>query len=294
MIRAFRAEWVKLLRLGQILGSWGTMVGFGLLLTILLIANAGTPAPAPPECTAEVPDEAACARAIAEANQQSQQNGPTIAVDLIEDTDGGIFAFQATGQLLGIIALVIAAANVATEYTSGTLKALLVREPRRTVLLVGKVGALWSFILVGITLTLAVTVLTSFLVAAGRGIDTTAWWTGDGWSALGQAYVNVVAGAFVWSLMGTMLAILFRSGFPAIGIGIAYPLVVEGLLGLVMEDVVKWMPGSVLATVAAGDTQQAFGGSSGLSYETALLLALAYAAVFAAVSMGLLHRRDVS
>ncbi len=273
MIRAFRSEWSKFLRPGQLLGSWGTMAGFGLLLAVLLISNAS--------------DD------VTEAQQQPGQ-GPTLPVSLLEAADGGSFSFQATGQLLGIIALVIAAANVATEYTSGTLKVLLVREPRRTVLMTGKVTALWTFILVGITLTLLLSFLASVLVAAAKGIDMQAWWSADGWSALFEAYGNVVATSFVWALLGVMLAVLFRSGFPAIGVGIAYPLVVEGLLGLVLPDVVKWMPGSVLATVASGDASAAFGEPQGIGYGAALTLAAVYAAVFAAVSLTLIARRDVS
>ena len=272
MIRAYRSEWAKLTRRGQVLGSWGTMVGFGLLLAVLLLANA---------------------QAVEQA-EQTPQGPPVIPIALLELPSGGVFSFQSSGQLLGIIALVIAAANVATEYTSGTLKVLLVREPRRPVLFVGKTTALWSFILVGITLTLLASVLASVAVASARGIGTSQWWSGEGWSALGKAYLNVTASAFVWALMGTMLAVLFRSGFPAIGIGIAYPLVVESLLALVLPDVVKWMPGAVLGRLAQGDVVQAFSTQATIGYGAAALLALAYATVFAAVSMAALVRRDVT
>ena len=272
MKRAFLSEWTKFLRLGQLLGSWGTMVGFGILLAIMLVANAKD----------------------VTAVEQDPQGPPTIPIALLEPPSGVVFAFQATGQLLGIIALVVAAANVATEYTSGTLKVLLVREPRRPVLLAGKVVATWTFVIAGIALTLVGSVAASSVVAATRGIDMSSWWSADGWSALGQAFGNVTASAMVWSLLGTMLAVLFRSGFPAIGIGIAYPLVVEGLLSLVIPDVVKWMPGAVLGRLAAGDVAQAFESSATVSYEAAALLALAYAAVFALVSTVLLLRRDVT
>ncbi|MEA3137414.1 MAG: type transport system permease protein [Thermoplasmata archaeon] len=271
MIRAYRSEWAKLLRPGQVLGSWGTMVGFGVLLALLLLTNA---------------------KDIAQAEDPGQ-GPPSIPLSTIEASGGAAFAFQATGQLLGIIALVIAAANVATEYTAGTLKVLLVREPRRPVLFAGKLAALWSFVLTGITLTLAATLLVSVVVASVRGIDMGAWWSADGWSAVGQAWLNVTAGAFVWALMGAMLAVLFRSGFPAIGIGIAYPLVVEGLLGIVLPDVVKWMPGSVLGRLAAGNATGAFGDAAGITYGQAAVLSVAYATVFAAVSVILLMRRDV-
>lgn len=278
--RAFRSEWVKFLRRGQLLGSWGTMVGFGLLVAVLLLGYAS-------ELSAE------------ELAQQpaTQGDAPVIPKELVEASDGGAFAFQATGQLLGVIALVIAAANMATEYTSGTLKVLLVREPRRGVLLSGKIVALWSFVLVGVLVTLLVTVLGSAVVATARGIETSAWWTGDGLAAIGQAAFNVGLGAMVWAVLGVVLAVLFRSGFPAIGVGIAYPLVVEGLLNLVLPDLVKWMPGAVLGRLAQGGTTQALGqgmATEPLSYATALGMTLLYALVFCSVAAVTLRRRDVA
>lgn len=289
-MRAFRSEWVKFLRLGQILGSWGTMVGFAIILAAILFANAGPPAAPPAECIPPVADQAACAQAQAKA----QQRGPTIPVPLLEGKDGAVFAFQATGQLLGIIALVIAAANLATEYTSGTLKVLLVREPRRTVFLAGKILAVATFVTLGIAITLAASMGTSVAFAAARGISMSAWWTADGAWEVAKAFGNVTAAAWVWGLLGTMLAAIFRNGFPAIGIGIAYPLVVEQLLGLALPDVVKWMPGSVLGTFTAGHTAKAFGQSAGIDYVSAAILVLAYGVAFLLVPMVLLARRDVT
>ncbi len=272
-MRALRSEWSKLMRPGQLLGSWGTMAGFGLLLTLLLIARAG----AEPEV-----DEFG-----------NQVGGPSIPIALLERPDGWVLAFGATGQLLGIIALVIAAGNLAAEFTSGTLKGLLVREPRRAVLLGGKIGAVWAFIASGIALTLLVTVVASLALAGARGIATDAWFTAEGLGDLAQSLLNVTLAAMMWALMGTMLAMVFRSGPPAIGIGIGYPLLVEGLLGLVLPDFVRWMPGSVLAAVAAGSAESVFGEAEGLGYGAALVLSVAYAAAFLVISLVLLKRRDV-
>lgn len=297
-MRAFRSEWSKLLRRGQVFGTWGTMAGIGLLLTILLITNSGTPDPLPPECTAAVPDQAACAAALEARQDEEQRSGPTIDVALFEAADGWVLPFKATGQILGIVALVAAAGNLATEYTSGTLKGLLVREPRRTVLLAGKIVAVWAFVTLGIAIALGLTTLAAILLAAARGIAMDAWFTLDGLGEFAAAFLNVTVASWMWGLMGTMLAMVFRSGPPAIGIGIAYPLLVEGLLALVLEDVVQWMPGQVLAAVGAGPGGGADigggGAAAGLEYPTALALALLYSVAFLAVSMSLLKRRDVS
>lgn len=275
MIGAFRSEWVKFLRPGQLLGSWGTMVGFAVLLTAILVLNAS--------------------RDVEETQPtQPGDAGPIIPVALLETPGGLVFTFQAVGQLLGIIALVVAASNLATEYTAGTLKMLLVRKPRRGVLIAGKVVGVASFVTVGITLTLLVSAALSAALASTRGIDTTPWWTTEGLRQAAKAYANVTLSAWVWGLMGTMLAALFRSGFPAIGIGIAYPLVVEGLLRLALPNVVKWMPGAALGALTASDAATALGTPPGLGYPVAAVLVAAYATVFLVVSILLVLRRDVA
>jgi ABC-2 type transport system permease protein len=293
-----RSEWCKLLRRGQVLGAWGTMAGIGLLLAVLLVANSAAPEPLPEACTTEVPDQAACQAALAARDEESQRSGPAIDVALLEAPGGWVLPFSATGQILGIVALVVAAGNLATEFTSGTLKCLLVREPRRTVLLGGKTLAVWGFVTVGIAIALVLTTLATIAMAAARGVSMDAWFTAEGVGKLGAAFANVTLAAWMWSLLGAMLAMVFRSGPPAIGIGIAYPLLVEGLLGLVLADVVQWMPGQVLATVGNGPGGGGgFGGgaaSAGLGYGMALLVAALYAFAFFGISMTLLKRRDVT
>ncbi len=96
--------------------------------------------------------------------------------------------------------------------------------------------------------------------------------------------------------MGAMLATLFRSGPPAIGVGIAYPILVEGLLGLALPaEVLKWLPGRVLSAVAAGGAPPIVPGQvPGLDYGMALVVMALYVVAFGAVSFVLLSRRDVN
>jgi ABC-2 type transport system permease protein len=276
MIRAFRSEWVKLLRVGQVLGSWGTMVGFAVLFGILFFTFATLGAP--------------------EASPSDQQGGgpPSVATSVFEGPEGWAFTFEVTGGLLGIIALVVAAANLATEYTAGTLKVLLVREPRRMVLLAGKVAGVGSFVAAGIAFALAASVVTSIAMAAVEGIDSSAWWTIDGVAALLDSFVHVTLASWVWVLFGTMLAALFRSGFAAVGVGIGYPLVVESILQVVLPKVAQWMPGSVLGTFMAGDAAEALGEVGGIGYVEAAVLSLAYGLSFLVVTFVLVQRRDVT
>ena len=53
-------------------------------------------------------------------------------------SSGVVFGFQQVATLLGIIALCVFAAQTAQEYTYGTLRNLLVRQPSRMKVLTGK------------------------------------------------------------------------------------------------------------------------------------------------------------
>ena len=273
MMRVVRAEWRKLMRRGQLWGSWGTMAGFGVLLAVLLVATAKDVA----------------------AVEQEVGGNPTIPIGFIEASDGLVFAFQASGQLLGVVALVIAAANLSTEYGSGTLRMLLVREPRRVRVLLGKLLALWGFVALGVLLALVACGLASAAVAAARGIDVGAWASLDAARHVLAAVARVGGTALVWTTLGLMLAALFRAGFPAIGVGIGFPLIAEGLLVLVMPEAVQWFPGTILAQLAQGGTTGALDATtSAVDHGVAVAMAVAYGLLFTGVGALLVWRRDVA
>jgi hypothetical protein len=84
-----------------------------------------------------------------------------------------------------------------------------------------------------------------------------------------------------------MLAVLTRSSAVAIGIGIGFLLVVEGLITIVWSGAASYLPGGTLNTLAAG-------GDDRLSWGTALGLAVFYGAVAATVSLLTFRARDIT
>ena len=82
-----------------------------------------------------------------------------ISRQTLELAHGVSIGFSSAAGLLGLVALCVFAAQTAQEYTYGTLRNLLVRQPRRLTLLFGKFVAMKSFALI--------TVLVSALVAVG-------------------------------------------------------------------------------------------------------------------------------
>jgi hypothetical protein len=71
--------------------------------------------------------------------------------------------------LLGVVAFGIAAAQTASEYSLGTLRQLLVRQPRRIVLLVGKMLGAVTFLLLALCFAAVVAFAAAVVAAHARG-----------------------------------------------------------------------------------------------------------------------------
>ena len=105
----------------------------------------------------------------------------------------------------------------ATEYSQGTMRNLLVREPRRARLLTGKFLALATFIGVAVVLEIVVSCAVALLLAPGRGITTSAWTSSTGINDLLQATLHVFLASVGYGLVGAAAGVLFRSPGVAIG-----------------------------------------------------------------------------
>lgn len=263
MIRAARSQWLKLTRLGMVLGGAGTLIAFTILSVVLSLVTA-----------TDVPPLDA--------------DGPGgMTFGQLNAADGFAQALQGAAGFLGVVALVIVAINVASEYSQGTIRAVLVRQPRRLVVLAGTGLALAVFLTAAMVIAVAAAFVTALAVGPGQGVDTAAWLTGDGAAALASASANLVLATLGWGLLGAVLALAFRSPAPAIGTGLAYALPFELLLSAAWRDGANWLPGQLLGALAAGGTQVSSYG------RTSLLLSL-YSAVALIGAAVVFRRRDVS
>jgi hypothetical protein len=64
----------------------------------------------------------------------------------VPSPDGFVHGVVTASTLIGVVGLCLFAATVASDYSQGTLRNLLVREPRRALLLSGKFLALALFL----------------------------------------------------------------------------------------------------------------------------------------------------
>src|SRR6266702_8352624 len=155
MVRAFRSELTKLSR-------WSVLAGGAAMIA----ATAALSYFALNEVTSNASKSGALARAL-----------PT--------QQGLITLLSSHAQTILIaIAIIVVTANVAAEWSQGTLRNLLVREPGRLRLLAGKMLALVLFVVISLALTLAISAALLLVAAQTQGISTAAWTSSEGMRTL--------------------------------------------------------------------------------------------------------------
>jgi ABC-type transport system involved in multi-copper enzyme maturation permease subunit len=181
-----------------------------------------------------------------------------------------------------LIAIIVCAFITASEYSYGTLRNLLVRQPRRLTLLGGNYLALMSMVVAAVVGAAIAVLIISHILAPLEHINTHAWSLAQSLSIVGEAALAVI----YYGTFGTALAILLRSPVAAIGIAIGWSVGVENILSAVIGGIDKWLPGELLAAIAAH-------GSSDISFGRALLVGGLYTLAIAVAATVTFVRRDV-
>ena len=205
---------------------------------------------------------------------------------------GGVQGFSSVGGFLGIIALCVFAAQTAQEYTYGTLRNILVRQPGRMRVLAGKFIAMKLFALTMIILSAIISITASVLLAPRAKVSTHLWFGADGRHALFTTFINVIISVIGFGTIGMVLGLLLRSPISAISLGVLWLLIVENLLVAVKNSLQNWLPGAQLSAIATGGKPT--GMTTGIAYSHALWVGGIYVALGAVVASLLFVRRDVS
>jgi ABC-2 type transport system permease protein len=205
--------------------------------------------------------------------------------EALEAPSGLMAGLSAASNLFGIVTLSFWAMFAAQDYSSGLIRLLVASEPRRWRLLVGKVIALLGVTAVATSVAAVVNVMAAPMVGAS-GISTAAWGT-DVAAVIGEAWLGLFLSLVVWGILGLVIAILTRSAMAAVAIGVAYVLVVESLLRMLDGAPTDWLLGTTLHAIASG-------GTTAVSFATALALGAAYGIVGLVVAGAVLTRRDVT
>ncbi|BCL78822.1 ABC transporter permease [Ktedonobacteria bacterium brp13] len=209
-------------------------------------------------------------------------------------TQGLITVIGQGRSLIIAIALIMVTANLAAEWSQGTLRNLLVREPGRLRLLAGKMLALLLFVTISATLTLAISAALIIALAQGQGVQTAAWISAEGMRAFLSFLGNEVLCLVGISLLGMLIAVLTRSVGAAVGVALVYVLVPEGLLAMVWPEGSKWFPVRVFNFLPGSTVPAAVGPTPPQGYTAALLVALLWMTGFIVVSAVVFRRQDVN
>ena len=262
MFNVIRAELRKLRRPTLFFGTMGAVVFFSGLFSALLYLLIDSP-------------------------QGNADRGRVITREVLALSSGGVQGFANVGGFLGIIALCVFAAQTAQEYTYGTLRNLLVRQPGRVRILLGKLIAMKIFALILVVIAALVSIGISYFLSDRAKVSTELWFTSEGFQEIGKTLLNVSISVIYFGIVGMVLGLLLRSPISAISIGVLWLLIIENLIGAVKPVTLEWMPGNQLSTIAQG-------GSPELAYSHALILGSSYVFVGAIVATVLFSRRDVA
>jgi ABC-2 type transport system permease protein len=265
MIRSLRAELLKLGRPAALYGAVA-MLMFALLATVLTYVTA-TRAP---------------------AAGASSVGGPSLASTFSQlGQPGGLTrGFTIAAGFIGLLVFVLFTTSITSEYGLGTIRVLLTRQPRRALLLVGKLVALLACVAAVLLVAEVLSVGAAFAMAHARGIGTGAWFTTAGLQHAAGDYANAVLTATAFGTVGMMLGVLARSTPVALAIGLAWLGPLEHIIQLGWSDAALWFPGLLFDAVANG-------GTNITTYERAVAMALAYAGVALIAGSVSFIRRDI-
>jgi ABC-2 type transport system permease protein len=258
IVAAFRSEWVKLRRRNLVVGTYVGVAIAASLFAILLFAQA------PATGGGDLPSLAQLAR-----------------------PDGLIHGVNRAAVLLGIVAFGIAATQIASEYSLGTLRQLLVRQPRRPVLLAGKFLAVLTFMVGAVVFASVVATVAAFVMAHARHVPTSAWTSSAGVTDLTRALGNLLVATVGFTTFGLVVGLLFRSSVTAIIVGFAYLLPVEAVITRIAPHAAEWLPGELLQAIAAG-------GLTTASFSHSLVVSTVYLLTAVVVATLVFVRKDVT
>ena len=231
-------------------------------------------------------------------------SGPGVPAEILpEHVPGQVIAgFPFFG---GVFAIILAVLAVGSDYAWDTLKTLFTQRPGRLRVFATKLAALGVVLVPFVLVAFAAGAVASFAIAQAEGapVDWPSGWLAA--RALAAGWLILV----VWAAFGVLLAVATRGTSLAIGIGILYTLVIEGLTSAIAESVSFLEP---VVQVFVRANAYSLAEPLGLSFEgaagngpgaysgplvgsgQALLVLLASAAAFLAVAATLLRRRDVA
>jgi ABC-type transport system involved in multi-copper enzyme maturation permease subunit len=232
------------------------------------------------------------------------------ASDLGEDLDTML-----PGQLLdtmgsglpffgGSIVLILGVISIGSEFGWGMWKTLFTQRPGRGQVFAAKMAALGVMVIPFLVSALALGAAASAIIASTEGAPMD-W---PGLAAIGEGLLGGWLILAVWTAAGVMLATVTQGTGVAIGIGILWALVIEGLIGVFASGIswLEWLVDLLLRSNGYSLVRAMFEGAQGqgegpgafsgpyVSGTQAMLVLLGYLVLFLGVPFLLFRRRDIA
>ncbi|MGP3533633.1 hypothetical protein ACTU3I_02480 [Microbacterium sp. RD1] len=259
MIHAFRSAWTMLLRPAIVWPALGAIVVFSAMSIAFTFSTAAAP------------------------GGSRLTDPPTVLADFAaSDALAQIIARPI--MVLGIVVLAVSILHVTGQYSSGLIRVLFVRQPRRVVWLAGNWLAVAVAAAMASVVAAGVAAVTGIICARAWGVDTSAWGAGVG-EALAAAG-NLLLGMVAFALAGSVVAVWLRSAIAALAVGLVYALF-ENMISAASPVGRGLLPASAFTTVASS-------GLNGTPYLPSLLATALILLALLVATAGLVRTRDVT
>lgn len=263
MIRTMSAELAKLCRRRVLIGAAITTVVFAVGGALIVLA-------------ATVPAGAGNAAGHVRPTFQS-----------LATAGGGTEVFTTAVSFAGTFLFVVFVGMFAVDYSRGTFRTMLLRQPGRIRLLAGKLVATLSFAAVVLAVTEVVTWLVAYVAAPSYDVDRSAWTSLSALGSAGADFARVLGWVSGYAVLALMVAVLLRSVPVALAVGIAWAGPLEHLISDAWTPAFRTFPGLLLEAFVAGGTADVTAGR-------ALLTLSIYVAIAGAIAATVFSRRDVT
>ena len=110
--------------------------------------------------------------------------------EVVSKFDGPTYSYSMVTTFMGYVALTIFASQTAQEYTFGTLRNLLVRQPNRLILFFGKYLAMMVFALLFVLFTFILNVGLSYILAKYQHLGIDSWSSTKALQRLSKLFFN--------------------------------------------------------------------------------------------------------
>ena len=265
MMRSFRAEMVKLLRRRVLMVTALVTLVFSAGGALVVLASA----PA----------------VSAAAESGRGPGGPTL--ESLARAGGGTEVFTTAVAFAGTFLFVVFVGTVAAEFSRGTVRTMLLRQPGRLRLLGGKMAALLAFAGGALATAEVLTWGAAALLAPTQDLSTSEWMSLQGLGHGLVDYGTVMFWATGYAVLGMAVGVLVRSVPVALAIGIAWAGPFEHLVQEAWGPASRLFPGLLLEAFVARGTPE-------VGALRASLTVTAYVVAAALVAGTVFARRDVT